>query len=353
LKYFILALLCHCYVLTFGATHRIADKSKAAKLMFCDEIVPFDQAHVLKQYEQVLKKIKNLSINRMKERSERYFAVIEPILGKYNIPNDFKYVAIIESGLTANATSSAGAHGYWQFMPETARAMGLAVNRKTDERTNLVKSTHAACRYFNHLYDLLGSWSLVAAAYNAGPGKVNYYMEAAQSMSYFDFKAKKETQEYVYRILAVKSLFTGQKMELLVAKSEVKKSNEKLAIPTNKLPKSQPLNELIVSKITTNNVKTINTQLIEAGVAQKGQTWVFEIVDSQQIGDVFLQKNDKLYATIEDVDLKHNRVYLRTVRLYSPRRHEMYNIPLTATENDSIGISLTITKDAICKWKKI
>jgi membrane-bound lytic murein transglycosylase D len=329
------------------------DKSKAAKLMFCDEVVPFDQVHVLKQYELVLQKVKSLSINRLKERSEKYFAVIEPILAKYHIPNDFKYISIVESGLTANATSSAGAHGYWQFMPETARAMGLKVSRKVDERTNLVKSTHAACRYFNHLYDLLGSWSLVAAAYNAGPGKVNYYMEAAQSMSYFDFKAKKETQEYVYRILAVKALFTGQKLELLAAKNEVKKSVEKTAIPTNHPP--QPLSEPLVAKIPLPTVKSqiLSTQLIEAGIAQRGQTWVFEITENSQIGDVFLQKNDKLYATIEDVDLKKNRVYLRSVRLYSPRRHEMYSIPLTATSNDSIGISLNIVKDGICEWKKI
>ncbi len=323
--------------------------------MFCDEVVPFDQAHVSRQYEIVLKKVKSLSFSRMKERSDKYFAIIEPILSKYHVPNDFKYIAIVESGLTANATSSAGAHGYWQFMPETARAMGLTVNRHIDERTNLIKSTNAACRYFNHLYDLLGSWSLVAAAYNAGPGKVNYYMEAAQSMSYFDFKAKKETQEYVYRILAVKALFTGQKMELLLAKNEVQKVSEKSVVVPDQLPKPQPLTAATTTKtqLPTTKSQTLSTQLVEAGIAQRGQTWVFEVTENNQIGEVFLQKNDKLYATIEDVDLKKNRVYLRTVRLYSPRRHEMYTIPLMATSNDSIGISLNITKDMVCKWKKI
>ncbi len=317
--------------------------------MFCDEVVPFDQVHVTKQYEQVLRKIKSLSIRRMKDHAEKYFTVVEPILRQYHIPNDFKYVAVIESNFVANATSSAGAHGYWQFMPETARSMGLVVNKKTDDRRNLIKSTHAACRYFNHLYDLLGSWSLVAAAYNAGPGKVAVYMEAAQSMSYFDFKAKKETQEYVYRILAIKALFTGQKLDLLASKSEVKKIDN-LA---NKLPSPRVLVAPIITKKALSLSQTLNTQLLEAGVAQRGQTWVFEITESSQMDGVFLQKNDKLYATIEDIDTKRNRIFLRTIRLYSPRRHEMYSIPLMATSNDSVGVSLSITKNAICKWKKI
>jgi membrane-bound lytic murein transglycosylase D len=335
----------------------IADKRKLSRLSFCDEVVPFDQEHVYQQYERVLKKVKKISIARIKIRSVAYFEVIEPILHKHNIPNDFKYIAIIESNLVANATSSAGAHGYWQFMPETARSMGLLVNHRTDERTNLVKSTHAACRYFNYLYDLLGSWSLVAAAYNAGPGKVNFYMEAAQSMSYFDFKAKQETQEYVYRILAVKELFIGLSKEILPIKNKAFFSKALPSKPAKinfNVPDltSRPSATVIEASKAT-GAAMVKTLLVESGMAQRGQIWVFEIVENNQMGDVFLQKNDKLYAVVEDVDLKNNRVFLRTMRFYSPRRHEMYSIPLIVTESQDIGVSLALPKNSVYNWKQI
>lgn len=133
----------------------------------------------------------------------RYFPVMERILREEGLPTDLKYVAVAESSLR-NAVSPAGARGLWQFMTGTAGDYGLEVNDEVDERYHLEKSTRAAAQYLRRLYERFGSWSLAAAAYNAGGGRINSYLNEQRAESYFDLNLGEETGRYYFRLVALK-----------------------------------------------------------------------------------------------------------------------------------------------------
>ena len=124
---------------------------------------------------------------------------------KNGIPDDFKYLAVIESGLV-NVVSPAGARGVWQFMPETAKERGMEVNENVDQRYDLVKSTEAACRYFLSAKAKFGSWTLAAASYNGGMSGVNKQIDIQKVSNYYDLLLTEETSRYVFRILALKEI---------------------------------------------------------------------------------------------------------------------------------------------------
>lgn len=145
----------------------------------------------------------------MIKRSKRAFEIIEPILAEYDVPEDFKYLAVAESGLL-NVTSSAGAKGVWQFMQSTAKSYNLEVNGEVDERLHLKKSTIAACQYLKEAHTRFGSWTLAAAAYNRGPAGVERDLKKQQVGDYFDLHLNTETSRYVLRILALKTIFENQ-----------------------------------------------------------------------------------------------------------------------------------------------
>ena len=145
----------------------------------------------------------------MIKRSKRAFEIIEPILAEYDVPEDFKYLAVAESGLL-NVTSSAGAKGVWQFMQSTAKSYNLEVNGEVDERLHLEKSTIAACQYLKKAHIRFGSWTLAAAAYNRGPAGVERDLKKQQVGDYFDLHLNTETSRYVLRILALKTIFENQ-----------------------------------------------------------------------------------------------------------------------------------------------
>ncbi|MGR7811912.1 lytic transglycosylase domain-containing protein [Lacinutrix undariae] len=146
----------------------------------------------------------------MFKRSEKYFPIIEPILAKHGVPDDFKYLAVIESGLT-NAVSPAGARGVWQIMPATARENGLEVNDNVDERYNLEKSTEVACQYLLRAKKELGTWTLAAAAYNAGNAGVSRRLKEQGVTGYYDLLLGEETGRYMFRIVALKEILSHPK----------------------------------------------------------------------------------------------------------------------------------------------
>ena len=139
------------------------------------------------------------------KRAHRFFPVIEPILRRNGVPADFKYLCVIESGLT-NATSPAKAQGYWQFMKTTGQRYGLEINDEIDMRNHLEASTEAACKYLKMLHDTFGSWTAAAAAYNCGEGGLSRNMTKQSIDTYYDTRLNNETTRYVYRILAVKQI---------------------------------------------------------------------------------------------------------------------------------------------------
>ena len=146
----------------------------------------------------------------MFKRAQKYFPVIEPILKKHGIPDDFKYLAVIESGLT-NAVSPAGARGVWQIMPATAKENGLEVNENVDERYHLEKSTEVACKYLLQSKMNLGSWTLAAAAYNAGNAGISRRLREQNVNGYYDLLLGEETGRYMFRIVALKEIMSHPK----------------------------------------------------------------------------------------------------------------------------------------------
>ena len=140
------------------------------------------------------------------KRANWVFPLIKPILKKNGVPEDFIYLACIESRLDPTAVSSAKAAGMWQFMPTTAREYGLEVNDNVDERYDIEKSTEAACRYIKSAYAKYGDWMSVAASYNAGMGRISKELEAQQEKSAISLWLPNETMRYMFRLLADKAL---------------------------------------------------------------------------------------------------------------------------------------------------
>ncbi len=148
---------------------------------------------------------------QMKGWGKPYFNLIESLLQQYGLPKELKYIAVIESNLKTGAVSVKGAGGPWQFMPETAREMGLTINAYTDERTDYFKSTHAAAKYLLLLYGQLHDWLLVMAAYNGGAGRVFNAIKRSGSRSFWNLQyyLPEESRTYVKRFIATHFIMEG------------------------------------------------------------------------------------------------------------------------------------------------
>ena len=181
-----------------------------ADLNFADEAMPLKNLDILERMDRELLVNTYWQSNGllMFKRAKKYFPIIEPILKKHNIPDDFKYLAVIESGLT-NAVSPAGARGVWQIMPATGRENGLEVNDNVDERYHLEKSTEVACKYLLKSKEELGSWTLAAAAYNAGTAGISRKLKEQNVTDYYDLLLGEETGRYLFRIVALKEILNN------------------------------------------------------------------------------------------------------------------------------------------------
>lgn len=178
-------------------------------LFFAGEKVPLENYDTRESLDRELNTnaYRHSSTILLIKKSARYFPVIEPILQKYGIPDDFKYIAVAESDLS-NVVSPALATGYWQFMSNTGKEYGLEINNEVDERYSIEKSTEAACRYFLKSYDRYGNWTLVAASYNRGSNGVNKQIEIQGQNNYYDLLLPEETARYIFRILSFKVIFS-------------------------------------------------------------------------------------------------------------------------------------------------
>lgn len=208
---------------------------------FAGENTPLNVSDVKERFERELLVNANLDATTLLiiKRANRAFPIIEPILKNNNIPDDFKYLAVIESGLV-NAVSPAGAKGVWQFMPETAKEKGLEVNEIVDERYHLEKSTEAACKYLLDAKRKFGSWTLAAASYNGGMTGVNKQIDIQKVTSYYDLLLNEETSRYVFRILALKEIMKNPKLYGFEIESKELYKN----IPTRKLEIDSTITDL-------------------------------------------------------------------------------------------------------------
>jgi hypothetical protein len=176
------------------------------KLNFANETVPLENFDVLESLDREMLSIANFHSQALLyiKKTNRYFSIIEPILRKNEIPDDFKYLALAESGFLDKIISPSGAVGIWQFMKSAAIENGLEVNEEVDERYHIEKATEAACRYLKNSFKLYDNWTMVAASYNAGISGVGRQIEVQDTRNYYDLLLNEETSRYLFRILALK-----------------------------------------------------------------------------------------------------------------------------------------------------
>ncbi|MCX6218725.1 lytic transglycosylase domain-containing protein [Spirosoma sp.] len=367
-------------------------KTMLPPVYFCGESVPVHEEVVARRLVSAL--VRNTSQNqaflRIRQRAAVFFPVIEPILLSHSIPLDFKYLPLVESALQGFAVSPKGAAGYWQFMPATARELGLNIERGVDERQHLIKSTHAACRYLRYLHNRLGSWTLAAAAYNNGIGALLSNIRRQQQRDYYYLHLNAETGKYLYRILAFKELFTNYRSYQHLIPERMMAN---LTSPLNTLTDDAAaedeilIPEVILNEATQEAINTpindplrpakgqsmdiplpnaadvfrggIKAKLVEPSGLERGQIWVFHLTRDGIAGGHDVEEGDILYAVIEDIDTKTNKVYLRSDKLYSTSERQTYSLALSAVDASTgrIGINLSdlsqLKSGWILTWKSL
>lgn len=182
-----------------------------SSVSFCNEEVPLKDIEIRERLEKEILLLLQQpgQIVLYLKRSGRVFPQIEPILKKNSVPNDMKYLAVAESALIIN-TSSKGAQGIWQIMPETGRSLGLQIDDYIDERNDIEKSTVAACQYLQQGYAKFKNWTLTSAGYNMGHNGLNGSINNQSRKDYYDLFLNSETYRYIFRILAIKVIFENK-----------------------------------------------------------------------------------------------------------------------------------------------
>jgi membrane-bound lytic murein transglycosylase D len=193
------------YQKEFNKNYAVYSLSLPDEITFAGEKVPLDHFDVREALDQemLINTYWQSQTLLFIKRAHKYFPRIEKILAENNIPDDFKYLALVESDLK-NAISPSGAVGVWQLLKGTATDYGLEVNSEIDERYHFEKSTKAACEYFKDAHELFGSWTMAAASYNMGRRGLIRQVNRQKQDNYYDLLLNNETGRYVYRILAIK-----------------------------------------------------------------------------------------------------------------------------------------------------
>ncbi len=193
----------------FNANYKVFGVNIPKDLNFAGEGVPINDFTVRESIDRELLvstyfQSQTILIHK---RANRWFPIIEPILKKNGIPEDFKYIALIESNLS-NVVSPKGATGFWQLIESTAKYYNLEINEEVDERYNVEKSTETACKYFQEAYEKFGSWTLAAASYNLGMGGIENQLKKQKADNYYDLLLNEETSRYIFRILSTKEIIS-------------------------------------------------------------------------------------------------------------------------------------------------
>lgn len=185
--------------------------SSISTIDFCGEAAPIETPDVAERFEKeiLLALWDKPQVILWLKRSRRYFPFIEKTLQERGMPDDLKYVAVIESALRRRISSKNGAVGFWQFIKQTGRNYGLVINERIDQRQNFAASTRAALQYLQDLYAKFGSWTLAVAAYNTGEKRVEAEILEQETKDYYQLYLPGETRQYVFRLLAVKLIFTA------------------------------------------------------------------------------------------------------------------------------------------------
>ncbi|MDA8917717.1 lytic transglycosylase domain-containing protein [Flavobacteriaceae bacterium] len=196
-------------IITYGepSSFKVHALHVPSQVNFAGELMQLDEDDLMERMDKELLVNTYWQSNTllMMKRANKFFPQIERILKEEEVPDDFKYLALIESGLE-NLRSPAGAKGFWQILRTTGREYGLEVNSNVDERYNIELSTRMACAYLKKAKERLGSWTLAAASYNRGIAGINRILKKQQADNYYDLLLGTETKRYMFRILAVKEI---------------------------------------------------------------------------------------------------------------------------------------------------
>lgn len=284
-----------------NANFKVLGLNIPTNLAFAGERVPQNDYEIKESLEKEFfsnKSWKNSSMTLF-ARAQKWFPLIEPILKREQVPDDFKYVAVIESHLS-NVISPMGAGGFWQLMPATARNYGLTVDDQVDERYDVEKATRVACKHFKDAYKYFNNWTLSAAAYNVGIGGIQNALKKQNTDNYYDLLLNRETGSFIYRILAYKTLLSNP--EHFGVKNKIKKSG---GFPAHKVVKvdSSITNLPAFAKHLNTNVitlKTFNPWLISDKLLNpEKKTYSFKIPKNKNVdlsvyfNDVFPQEAAK------------------------------------------------------------
>lgn len=362
---------------------------------FCGENLPTNHPAIAERWSRTLSRQAALasSLALLKRRASVIFPLIEPVLKQYRIPSDFKYLPLLESAITNRAVSRRGAAGFWQLMPQTAQSLGLRVSRRNDERFNLQKATHAACRYLNELYEQLGSWMLVATAYNAGPNYIQQLSRQHPDVHPMALPYRSaETKAYLFQAVAVKELLTrphayrhqlssrnleelsstdlvdsGERASILasfdmdeaafiaatatpfaddaeptfiadstttvVLLTEAETDNNGVILLTDsaEVDVEKVPASAKVADVSPVSVDRLTTRSLSAGTLAEGKLCLFQVVQPITINGRQLAVGDVVQAHIEIIDKASGRVFLRTDRLVQAQTQETIPLKLVAT----------------------
>ncbi len=218
--------------------YRISAIDIPEDLNFAGEKVPQDDPEIMERVDRefLVNTYWQSNALLLMKRAHKYFPIIEPILAKNGVPDDFKYLAVAESGLQ-NVVSHAGATGFWQIMKATGKEYGLEINSNVDERYHLEKSTEVACQYLKKYKEKYGNWTLTAAAYNTGTGNIDKYIGVQQVENYYDLLLGEETGRYLFRIMAIKEILSNPEKYGF----DIEKGDLYNAVPTFKVEINEPV----------------------------------------------------------------------------------------------------------------
>ncbi|MBT3621344.1 MAG: transglycosylase SLT domain-containing protein [Flavobacteriales bacterium] len=269
---------------------RVLNSNTPMDLVYNDKVHPFIDSYLGRN---------KALIARMQGLSSYYFPLFEQQLDKYNLPLEFKYLAIVESALNPKARSRSGASGLWQFMYLTGREYGLEVTSYMDERQDPLKATQAACEYFVKLYDIFGDWNLVLAAYNGGPGYLQRKIASVGSSDFWELHPhfRKETRNYVPTFIAVNyAMNYANEHGIAIEKSKINLSS------TDTITLKKQVELKVLTELLCVNSETINylNPSYKKEVYPKGAVLVFP---SNSVTDFKLNEMTN-YAFIAAVDNK-------------------------------------------------
>lgn len=252
----------------FASNYKVFGITIPKDINFCGEQIPITDftVHEALERELLVNTYWQSQTVLLHKRASRWFPIIEPILKQNGVPDDMKYIALAESGLT-NAVSPQKATGFWQIMESTANYYGLEISSEVDERYNVEKATQAACDVLLDAYKRYGNWTMAAASYNLGMGGIDKAIAKQQTDSYYSLFLNEETARYVYRIVALKEIISRPK----AYGYHLRKSDLYPAIPVNKVTVDSSITDLaafaIANGTTYKILKTLNPWLLGSSLA--------------------------------------------------------------------------------------